>query len=229
MIISHTHKFIFFHNPKCAGTSFRAALAPYHDDPFTFWGIFNAPYFRNVIDHTHLRLWEMEAQFPDIYEKTHEYNSIVFVRSPYARFLSAMSEHLKKFWPAIDIQAMTPLQRSQTVEVFIAKILNISRIITDWRFIHFSPQIWYLTLGKHQVPRHIVPMLEKNPDAFAKQGLAVLGLPDRIVPHYNPSPVDLYAALGSSAVRAFIQDFYEDDFAFFRARPSLAILAEIPG
>ena len=38
---------------------------------------------------------------------------------------------------------MTPLQRSQTVEVFIAKILNISRIITDWRFIHFSPQIWY--------------------------------------------------------------------------------------
>ena len=72
-------------------------------------------------------------------------------------------------------------------------------------------------------------MMEKNPNAFAKQGLAVLGLPDRIVPHRNPSPVDLSAALGSSAVRTFIQDFYEDDFSFFRARPSLAILAEIPG
>jgi hypothetical protein len=140
-----------------------------------------------------------------------------------------MSEHLKKFWPAVDIQAVTPLQRSLTVEEFIAKILNVSRIITDWRFIHFSPQIWYLALGKHQVPRHIIPMREENPDIFAKQGLAALGLPVLPVPHYNSSPVGLSAALGSSAVRAFIQDFYEDDFAFFRARPSLAILAEPPG
>ena len=33
MIVSHKHGFIFFHNPKCAGTSMRQALAPYQQQP----------------------------------------------------------------------------------------------------------------------------------------------------------------------------------------------------
>lgn len=111
MIISHAHRFIFFHNPKCAGTSFRDALQPYHDDAFTFWGIFYAPYFRNHIDHTHLRLWEMQAQFPAVFACTACYNSVIFVRNPYARFLAAVNEHFKKFQPQIDLAAMTSPQR----------------------------------------------------------------------------------------------------------------------
>jgi Sulfotransferase family len=152
VIVSHTNRFIFFHNPKCAGTSFRDTLKPYHDDAFTFWGIFYAPYFKNHIDHTHLRLWEMQVQFPKIFACAESYNSVIFVRSPYARFLSAVNEHIKKFQPHIKLESMLPEQRVWVVEAFVRQDLTIARITTDWRFIHFSPQLWYLRLGDRRTP-----------------------------------------------------------------------------
>lgn len=223
MIVSHRNKFIFFHNPKCAGTSFRDALKPYHDDPFTFWGIFYAAYFRNRIDHTHLRLWEMQAQFPDIFACTDTYNSVIFVRNPRERFLSAVNEHMKKFQPHVDLAAMQPARRAQEVERFLRHDLTIARIITDWRFIHFSPQLWYIRLGSRIVPRHIVPMDAAG--RFAAEGAALLGVPDLAMPHHNPSPIDLSAALESPVVTRFIDNFYADDIAFLRADPRLAALA----
>lgn len=226
MIVSHAQRFIFFHNPKCAGTSFRDMLKPYHDDSFSFWGVYYASYFKNHIDHTHLRLWEMQAQFPAIFQCTATYNSVIFVRSPYARFLAAVNEHIKKFQPQIDLPAMAPPQRVQVVEAFIRQMLAIARITTDWRFIHFSPQLWFLRLGDRVVPRHIIPM--RGDGAFAREALSVLGLPELEMPHHNPSPVDLRPALASPVVQDFVRTFYADDFAFLRADPRLAPLAE-PG
>lgn len=223
MIVSHARQFIFFHNPKCAGTSFRDALKPYHDDSFSFWGIYHAPYFRNHIDHTHLRLWELQAQFPAIFQCAASYNSVIFVRSPYARFLAAVNEHMKKFQPQIELAAMTPEQRVQVVEAFIQQTLTIACITTDWRFIHFSPQLWFLRLGLRTIPRHIIPMREDG--AFAQQAFAALGLPALPMPHHNPSPVDLRPALASPLVSGFIRDFYADDLAFLRDDPRLAPLA----
>ncbi|WP_158921201.1 sulfotransferase family 2 domain-containing protein [Acidisphaera sp. S103] len=215
MIVSHANRFIFFHNPKCAGTSFRDMLKPYHDDPFTFWGIFHAPYFRNDIDHTHLRLWEMQAQFPKIFACTDTYNSVIFVRDPYARFLSAVNEHVKKFQPQIDLATMPAARRVEVVEALIQKLLSIANIMTNWRFIHFSPQLWYLRLGDRTVPRHIIPM--GDDDTFVREALTVLGLPDLPMQHHNPSPIDLTPALASPIVTKFVREFYADDFAFLRS------------
>jgi hypothetical protein len=223
VIVSHANKFIFFHNPKCAGTSFRDTLKPYHDDRFTFWGIYHASFFKNDIDHTHLRLWEMQAQFPRIFRCTETYNSVIFVRSPYARFLSAVNEHLKKFQPQRNLEAMTPAQRVEVVEGFVRKTLSIARIMTDWRFIHFSPQIWYLRLGDRIIPRHIIPM--QSGDGFMHEALSVLGLPDLPLLHHNPSPIDLTPALESPVVAGFIRRFYADDFAYLRADQRLVALA----
>jgi hypothetical protein len=220
VIVSHASRFIFFHNPKCAGTSFRDMLKPYHDDPFTFWGIFHAPYFRNHIDHTHLRLWEMQAQFPRIFACVERYNSVIFVRDPYARFLSAVNEHVKKFQPQINLATMAPERRVEVVELLIRKVLTIANITTDWRFIHFSPQLWYLRLGEGTIPRHIIPM--RNNDSFMREALSVLGLPDLAMPHHNPSPIDLTPALASPVVDKFVREFYADDFAFLRADERLA-------
>ena len=223
MIVSHANRFIFFHNPKCAGTSFRDALKPYHDDAFTFWGIFHAPYFRNHIDHTHLRLWEMHAQFPRIFNCIESYQSVIFVRNPYTRFLSAVNEHVKKFQPKIDLTVMTPERRVEVVEALIQKVLTIENITTNWRFIHFSPQLWYLRLGDRTIPRHIIPMGSDN--AFMHQALSILGLPDLPLPHHNPSPIDLTSALASPIVNGFVREFYADDFAFLQADERLAFLA----
>ena len=227
MIVSHARRFIFFHNPKCAGMSFRDILKPYHDDAFSFWGIYTAPYFRNQIDHSHLRLWELHAQFPRIFECAQSYNTVIFVRNPYERFLAALNEHFKKFQEQIDLAAMTPEQRASVVEQFMQKLLHISRITTDWRFVHFSPQTWFLRVGNTTVPRHVIPM--DNGGAFARSALAELGLPIVETPWTNRSPVDLSAVLRSPSVRNFVEQFYADDFAFFRANPALARLAGAAG
>lgn len=39
MIISHRHRFVFFHNPKAGGTSVRAALEQFNDIGFGLWGV----------------------------------------------------------------------------------------------------------------------------------------------------------------------------------------------
>ena len=118
-MVSHSHKFTFFHHPKCAGTRFRAALAPYHDDAVPFRGIFHAPYFRKTIDRTCLRPCEMAARLPDICEKATDYGTTIVVRGPYARFLSAVNEHARKFRPQIDIRNMPPDRRTLLVEGFV--------------------------------------------------------------------------------------------------------------
>jgi hypothetical protein len=90
VIVSHVNKFIFFHNPKCAGTSFRDMLKPYHDDELTFWGIFL------------FALFQEPHRSPGIFACTESYNSVIFLRNPNARFLSAVNEHMKKFQPQVD-------------------------------------------------------------------------------------------------------------------------------
>ncbi len=226
MIMCHEKEFVFFHNPKCAGMSFRETLARYHDERISFWGIFQAPYFKNHIDHSHLRLWELQAQYPAVFAAARRYNSVIFVRNPYARFLSAVNEHIKKFQPHIDLRAMTPIARVAVVEALIEKAIHISRITTDWRFVHFSPQLWFLRLGDEVIPRHIIPI---GGDAkFMTEALNVLGLPRLEIHHINPSPTDLSLALDSKIVLDFVEKFYADDFAFLRADERLAPLAELP-
>ncbi len=173
MIVSHARRVIFFHNPKCAGTSFRNALAAYHDDEVIFGGCSTPRKFKNDIDHTHLRLWEIRAQFPRIWSCVASYESVIFVRDPRARFLSAVNEHMKKFQAQIGLAAMSVDERVAVVEEFVRNVLTIGRVTTDWRFIHFSPQSWYLKIGDDQIPRHVIPM--GADDAFARRATSALG------------------------------------------------------
>lgn len=226
VIICHKHRFIFFHNPKCAGMSFRDVLKNYHDDQLSFYGIYNAPFFKNALDRGHLRLWELYALFPRVFDCATKYNSIILVRNPHARFLAAVNEYMKKFQPQLNLAVMEPPQRAKVVEEFITKVLHVSQITTNWQFVHFSPQIWFLQFGDRIVPKHIVPM--STTSSFAHAGFAALGLPDLEMPCINPSPVDLSAALQSPIVKKFVAEFYADDFAFLGASPSLAQLLEAP-
>jgi hypothetical protein len=225
MIVSHAHRFIFFHNPKCAGTSFRDTIKPYHDDEFIFWGAHRSSYFKNEIDHTHLRLWELHAQFPHLFSCAETYNSVVFVRNPFDRFLSAVNEHMKKFQQHVAFASMSSQERLVVIEDFVQNVLNIPRITTDARFVHFSPQIWYLNLAGRTIPRHIIPITKDG--SFGRVALAVLGLPYLKLPWHNPSSVDLTSLRRSRVVMKFIEEFYADDIAFFLADETLAELANL--
>lgn len=86
--------------------------------------------------------------------------------------------------------------------------------------------IWFLKLGDRTIPRHIIPIGDDG--TFLLRALAVLGLPNLHVPHHNPSPVDLTDVLESPAPVKFVQDFYAEDFEFFRADRRLAGLVDMP-
>jgi tetratricopeptide (TPR) repeat protein len=224
MIISHRRRFIFFHNPKTAGMSLRAILAPYHDDACPLHGILQRPPFDHRMDFAHLRLWEISLLFPAVLEAALTYRSLVFVRDPYRRFVSALDQHFKTYCPDLPLLSMQPEQQVAVVEIFLQRILRLEMIRADHRFVHFSPQVWFVLFNGTRVPGHILPMDDQG--AFTQSGLASLGLPPHAVPHDNRSRLDLTHVLASAKIRALVRDFYAADFAFFAADPALAHLAE---
>jgi tetratricopeptide (TPR) repeat protein len=226
MIISHFHRFILFHNPKTAGMSLRSVLAPYHDDPIPLEGILRRPPLDYSLDFAHLRLWEISTLFPRLIETAESYRSVVFVRNPYRRFISAVDQHFKTYYRDLPIQIMRPVSQMLAVETFVDRMLRVESVRTDHRFVHFSPQTWYLQSGGLRLSADIIPMDDHG--AFIVRAFECLGLPDRAVPHDNRSQLDLIQVLISPKIRAFVRDFYADDFAFFAADPVLAPLADEP-
>ena len=222
MIVSHARRFIFFHNPKCADMSFREALDPYHDDPFKFWGVYSAPFCRNVLDHSHFRLWELQQLFPKVFGCAEDYASVIFVRNPWDKFVSAVDEHFKKFQPTIPIRDLPPADQTRVVEQFTDRLLNIANITTNWTFVHCSPQLWQIAIGSRIVPRHIIPMGQG--DDFFARAFEVLGLLVMAAPWRNQSPTRMAHILDSPKVDQFVRSFYALDLEFFRSGPDLAVI-----
>ena len=239
MIVSHRQGFIFFHNPKCAGTTVRSALQPWHDDPQIFRGFFEAPFFRGTLDHAHLRLWELQALFPRILEAAATYRSVIIVRDPFRRFVSAVAHHFRYFQPNVTLAGLPPEQQIAAVEAFLDQVLSLGAIMTDVRFVHFSPQVWFILLGGRVVPRDVLPLdppldplgdslLDpplNPPGDFARGVFTALGLPGRVPAVENVTAFDLTPILSSAKISDFVRTFYAPDFAFFSGQPGLAHLA----
>ena len=227
MIVSHKRRFIFFHNPKCDGTAFRSAIRQFHDDPVTFWGPQDVPYFRNRLDHTHLRLWELAVAHPALFRSAlGDYRSLIFVRNPYRRFLSAVAEHFKKYRCNVRFETLSHDEQTALVVRFIERELTIERITCDWTAIHFSPQIWFILFGDSLVPRTILPL--DTDGSITNEAFDALGLPPIEVSRINASPYDLRHLLSVGRIVSFIEDFYELDFAFLQSLPRVAALAVRP-
>src|SRR5579871_2155915 len=137
MIVSHSRRFIFIHNPKAAGTSFRDALKQYHDDAVDFWYRRYSPYFGCEIDYAHMRLWELSALFPTMFDALPEYETLVLVRNPYERFVSALAQHLTAFHQNLDYYRTDREELRKYTERFIERDLRMERVIGDARFVHF--------------------------------------------------------------------------------------------
>jgi len=221
MILSSARQFIFIHNPKSAGTSFRTSIAELHDDPEVFWGMRPAPYFGTVLDFAHLRAWELVALYPRLVDAAAAGNSLVFVRNPFTRFVSAFREYFGRYHSEVALDAISPAGLGGLVEAFLPEI-TMERILFDHRFVHFSPQIWFIRHGELDMVRHVLPM-GKTPEAFCR-----LGLEPAAVGWENSSPVDMSPALRSARVRQFIETLYEADLKYLRADPALAVLAVPP-
>ncbi|HQT67051.1 MAG: hypothetical protein B7Z78_12760 [Rhodospirillales bacterium 20-60-12] len=226
MIISHNHKFIFLHNPKCAGTSFREAIAFYHDDPMPFWGYTTDPYWGGMVDLAHLRLWEIQILYPAIFHCLTIYNSLTFVRPPLERFISAFGYHHKMFRPDIDLPYLDRTAQIDLIERFMSETLTRDAVRTDVRLVHFSPQSWFTRLPGGQMIRHILPL---TPDNLNTHSFTLLGLPRAYVDRQNRGSDDLSHLAEHPAVQDFVGQFYHQDFALFQSDPALASLTSLPG
>ncbi|WP_224826119.1 sulfotransferase family 2 domain-containing protein [Cognatishimia sp. MH4019] len=84
MIISHTHRFIFFSNPKTGSESLRALLAPLNEEPIGPW--------RNRTTqnpfYAHMSPAEAQISFADKRWPFEAYRRITCVRNPYPRLVS---------------------------------------------------------------------------------------------------------------------------------------------
>lgn len=131
MIISHKHRFIFAHNPKAAGTSIRTALSSFHDDTRSFWHQGWLPTEERIIDLAHLTadLWTPLVE--------RSYTSFGFVRDPYSRFKSGLSEVMRRHGQEFG---------TDPVE-FVMERMTPANIRWDWRFVHLCPQHYFFYIG----------------------------------------------------------------------------------
>jgi hypothetical protein len=206
MIISHRRRFIFFHDPQAAGMSLRAVLAPYHDDPIPPDGIVQAPPFDYQIDFAHLRLQEISLLFPAIIEAAQSYRSLVVVRDPYRRFISAIYRHFKTSYPQLPLLTMRPEEQVLIVETFVEKIFLAQKVLTDYRFVHLSPQVCFLRSDGVTLLTNIVAIDDCG--SFIADCLERLGRPLPAQTHHNRSRLDLTHLFKSAKILAFVRDFY---------------------
>ena len=226
MIISHAHRFVMYHNPKTAGMSLRAALLPYHDDPRPAYGIVETPWFDYPLDFAHLRLHEIQRLFPSLIGSMRAYRSLIVVRNPYKRFISAVDQHLKTVYAHIPLKDARPDQQTLAIEMFLDQVFKVELVHKDYRFVHLSPQVWFLRHEHFRLETEIVPFDEDG--VFLKRCFAVLGLPPQPDTHDNKSKLDLRHVFRSRKIRDFVRDFYAKDFEFLAADPALAHLAADP-
>ena len=225
LIVSHKNEFVFVHIPKCAGSSFRSVIAPYHDDAETFWSIRYDEYFQRQMDYAHLRLWELAAIQPNVFAALDRYKTVVFARNPYQRFVSAIAEHYSQYRPHEPLLELNIEQQLAKIEDFVRTQLTIGQVLSDFRYVHFSPQAWFIQLGRVRKIKNVVPMLaDRN---FSEQGMRCLGLPMTKMPTLNSKSLDVPAILTSPVVLSFVREFYQQDFQLFEGHEDLRPLVEI--
>ncbi len=157
--------------------SLRAVLAPYHDDESPPLGIFRCPPFDYSMDYAHLRLWEISVLLPSVIAAAQTYRSVIFVRDPYRRFVSALDQHFKTYCPDLPLLTTQPEQQVAIGEIFLERFLRVETVRT--------PFTSAATLGQ----RIVLPVAHGEGCYYADdQTLAELKRADRVVLRYIDNP-----------------------------------------
>jgi hypothetical protein len=222
MIVCHKKKFIFIHNPKAAGTSFRMSISGYHDHPREFWGTSPDNFFCTTVDLAHLRSWELPIVAPGVYEHFQEYTTLAFARDPEQRFISAAFEHFRNFKNSLSFPKLDVPAQQEHLYALIDSDLTMEKVISDVRYVHFSPQTWFFYSGRKRIVKHILPLFTEQADFAAAYD--ILELPRAQATIMNRSSRDRVGALLTPKLRAFVRQFYAIDYAMFGLHPYLAPL-----
>lgn len=216
MIVSDSEKFVFIHNPKCGGMSCHNALLKFdtRENFFFEWKTINSE--GKVLDMAHITPFQLRKFFPKTFVDVKNYLKFTFVRNPYDRFLSAVSQHLKLGSDQMRRSILSDETTFYNVASSFARTsLNLRSIENDHKLVHFRPQVNFINIDGRQwadlvfhleAPRELQtsPVSTWLPDmaqkanptsAFAEKG-------------YD------HSRLGSDAI-AVLNDFYSKDFSSF--------------
>ncbi len=156
MILSDRYRFVFVHVPKCAGTSVRAAVSPYHDADSRFLKSVELHPELGEIDFRHLPLALLRDIDPEAFEKLKTYDSFALIRDPFQRFRSALAQRTKMYLGKEFAQLEQADIRAE-IDRVIAYLQSEPRVIAP-EFIHFSRQSAYIGIDGVQLVRHLYPI-----------------------------------------------------------------------
>lgn len=145
MIISSSHRFVFVHNPKVAGSSVRKMLLPFNSSSNELWHQRYIPELQRVVDMSHLSADEFEVLRKHRYlgsdDSIPRYFRFGLVRDPYTRFFSALKEYSRQH--EIDVHSSR-----ERMEEFALSRLNSTNVRYDWTLSHFRPQHHFFFEGR---------------------------------------------------------------------------------
>ncbi len=216
MIISDSEKFVFIHNPKCGGMSCRNALMKYdtRDNFFFDWKPVNPE--GKVLDMAHVTPGQMRHFFPKKFRSVQSYLKFGFVRNPYSRFLSAISQHLKLGTPYMrDAILADPETFYRVAASFALNSLRRQPVENNHKLVHFLPQSRFFKIDKRFWATHAF----KLEDPKSLEGTPVTAWLADMSTVANPTENFIkhgYEAerLGPEAIRA-LNEFYTADFENF--------------
>lgn len=147
MIVSDSEKFVFIHNPKCGGMSCHNALLRFdtRENFFFEWRTVNSE--GKILDMAHVTPFQMRKFFPKTFAEVKSYIKFTFVRNPYDRFFSAISQHLKLGSDQMRRAILSDESTFYNVASSFARTsLNLKAIENDHRLVHFRPQVNFVNI-----------------------------------------------------------------------------------
>lgn len=216
MIVSDTEKFVFIHNPKCGGMSCHNTLLQYdtRDNLFFEWKTVNDQ--GKVIDMAHITPFQMRKFFHQVFQEVQTHLKFSFVRDPYSRYLSAISQHLKLGTPYMRSAILADREAFYRVAAsFALNALRPHPVENDHKLVHFRPQVQFVNIDGERWADCVFRLEE--PESLLNTPVATW-LPD-MTKVANPTKAFAEKGyeperLGRAALDA-LNSFYERDFESF--------------
>lgn len=185
MILSDSHRFVFIHVPKCAGTSVRNAVLSFHDADSRFLKLVERHPELGEIDYRHLPLSLLRDLDPEAFGKLKEYESYALLRDPYQRFQSAMSQRAKMYLGKEFAQLSDDEIRAETEKV-VAYLRSDPAVISP-EYVHFSRQSDFVGINGERLVRNLYPV--EHLDLFVQALTRQIGLASLEIGHANKTTV----------------------------------------
>jgi hypothetical protein len=214
MIISERKGFIFIHNPKCAGTSVRAALMPFDTTLNHFWMF--EKWNGTQVDKAHMPLTLFRRLYPEYYRLLDTYLSFMFVRDPYDRTVSAFNELRRGLLPS-EQDLDSEKTYSAALNRFIGNMSEAAIRQEMHKYRHFVRQTDMAYIG-HKRRVDVIMKMEDLPDALSQLAVFMPDIAETIgggkKRNVKPLVREHRSYLDAKSIET-INTIYASDFALF--------------